>query len=374
MSSIWILPVILVPGIPFFDKTQAPIGCIETAEGIYRIRLGTGQAVRVVRPRDLPEGWILISRQAVSSDGKIRLTWDLGSRGDDRLLARIKVENLGLVPVALVEASPLSFGLKCDWKGGQVLLFDTETFGYNRNSGLEPLIEGEQSGGAFATALNKPALVAGFVTTRCTLGRSYVTPRSDGIQFVAKQPADGAILLPGRSRQFEWLFASLGKRPTQELELLGSLMAHFNKPRLKHKPFATWCTWYSSMVWPKSANGELERFVLDQLKELQPYRPLGLKTVRVVEDAPYWGRIDYPLITDGLPSGYPSIAKSAQAHGFSVGAWFDNTRSLVTTDAAQKHPGWFAKGPGGNPLRRETGSCPGMWCKKSAFSALTVSF
>lgn len=327
---------------------------LKSSLGVLEIDGASPSRPLAVAPFGWKDNWSGITYTKKSPEGSLQLFWDLAWNSSGRLLARLRAANRGAKPISLLEAQPFKFLRRGNWKGGTVLQFDPFLFGYNTRMGLEPLIEEETKGGVYATAASRPSLVGGFLSTNKTFGRTYVTPREGGLDFCSVQPVEGALLNPGAEREFEWLYVSLRQSPQAELERFGALMVKANQPKKRFDPTAAWCTWYSSFVWPKSLNGELERFALANIPEAAAFLSFGLDRIRVVEDAPFSGPLDYPLHSDALPGGYAAVVKAAAAKGLRVGVWFDNTRSYVTSDASRQHPEWFAKGPDGRPNRRET--------------------
>ena len=259
------------------------------------------------------------------------------SDGQGRLLVKMTVRNVSDQPLHIQSLHPLK-GLRAGmWQEGSILQ-------YGKHRGVTKLQEGEVYHGSFLTAVNTPPFAAGFLTTNHYAGSLTVSPAIDGLDINASQGADGVLLPPGQSRESETLWISCRPNVDEEAGLWADTAAAVNRIKLPDQNFATWCSWDSGLLFQANLDGQLEKTTLANLPIVaSKFLPLGMESMRVVDDSNKRGSGDWPLFTEAIPSGYAALAKRLGDQGIRPGFWYDAHRVGINSEIFKTHPDWLAK-------------------------------
>lgn len=285
-------------------------------------------------------GWTRIERSVEGLD--LWLEWR--SEGH-RIWARSGVRNNRATPIHIDSLEVLSGTVRAPHGLGHVLQFNRR----NSGRGRHPLFPEVEQGGVYGTATDRPSLAGMFLTSTRAFGLVTVRPERQGLRVRAFQTTDGVRLDSGRVRSSEVVVLSRAPNPAQELEHLAELSGRASGYRVPAHIPTNWCTWYSGLVWPKTRDGALERDVLRNAEAIaRDWLPYGLDLIRIVEDSPYEGDEDWPLVTNPLPNGYRALAERLASMGLRAGYWFDNTRIFVGGKWFREHPEMLSRNPDGS--------------------------
>ncbi|MGH9448101.1 MAG: glycoside hydrolase family 36 protein, partial [Terriglobia bacterium] len=193
-----------------------------------------------------------------------------------------------------------------------------------------------------SVAVSVPPLVAGFLSAKSAYGTfDYGFPWSKTPTLQGR--AEFNIPLPaGQTREADPLFILFPEDVLKGLEDYATAVEHFNKLRPKHYTNTAWCSWYAGYGRARQANLDaLERAVIENAKLMTPLVPLGVDTLRVVDDSnsERFGDWNFPFV----PHGMANLARRLRAMGRKPGVWLAPAFVSETSNVFKQHPDWLQR-------------------------------
>lgn len=221
----------------------------------------------------------------------------------------------------------------------RVLVNGFMSWDYAHSRGLEPSgsVQSYDS-----VAVNAPALVAGFLSASSAYGTfEYGIPWSETPTLEGR--AEFHISLPPRhTRHADPLLILFPDSIFQGLEDYASAVRNFNDLKPKQYANTAWCSWYSGYGRANQANLDaLQKAVIENAKLMTPLVPLGVDTLRVVDDSnnERFGDWNFPFV----PMGMVNLARELRAMGRRPGVWLAPAFVSETSHVFKKHPEWMQR-------------------------------
>lgn len=192
-------------------------------------------------------------------------------------------------------------------------------------------------------AITIPKMVAGFLSAETSYGRfdlSDVSP--SGAPVIHANSEFKIMLKPGQSRQTDSLLILFPEDLFDGLENYATAVEKWNNIHPLRSANTAWCSWYSGYGRAEQANlDDLEKAVIENAKLMAPLVPLGVDTVRVVDDSnnERYGDWNFPFI----PHGMGNLAAKLRAMGRKPGVWLAPAFVSETSNVFKQHPDWLQR-------------------------------
>jgi alpha-galactosidase len=191
-------------------------------------------------------------------------------------------------------------------------------------------------------AANSPRFVAGFLSANDAYGEfEYGYPWSNGPAIKAR--ADFKVQLePTETRRADPLLVLFPDDILQGLEDYGSAVERFNHLQPKRFTPTAWCSWYSGYGRANQAHLDaLETAVIKNAELMAPLVPLGVNTLRVVDDSndERYGDWNFPFV----PHGMKRLAERLSAMGRRPGVWLAPAFVSETSEVFKNHADWLQR-------------------------------
>ena len=250
--------------------------------------------------------------------------------------------NTSALPISLPSIEPVSLTGKgsCSWPGTRKILTNGKMY-YDAGRILTPeagrTIESWWNVCLY-TGEHSPALVAGYLENKVSLGRVLMTPAGQPDAFALTMDSGygpGFTLEPGQRISSDRVIFCISPTPYAALESYGQAVADLHQPRL-NPPINGWCSWFS--VFGNVTEQEVLRNAEFAARHLKPY---GLEYIQL-DDGFYRAFGDWEGNAK-FPHGMKWLAGEIRKRGLKPGIWFAPFVVHQGTDIHKNHPDWLVR-------------------------------